>query len=91
MRCLLCVGSIKKEKFTVKINEVVKIKIEESKKILKRVNLVSVKLIKEGSILHESRRVSSFKDAFELDKEFLIDSDEEKFILVCLDNKNKRY
>ena len=63
----------------------------ESKNISKRVNLVSVKLIKEGSILYESRRVSSPKDAFELGKEFLIDSDRdrEKLILVCLDNKNQ--
>lgn len=61
----------------------------ESKKVSKRVNLVSVKLIKEGSILYEPRRVSSPKDAFELGKEFLIDSDREKLILVCLDNKNQ--
>lgn len=61
----------------------------ESKKVSKRVNLVSVKLIKEGSILYEPRRISSPKDAFELGKEFLIDSDREKLILVCLDNKNQ--
>lgn len=59
--------------------------------MLKRVNLVSVKLIKEGLILYESRRVSSPKDTFELGKKFLIDSDGEKLILVYLDNKNKRY
>lgn len=61
----------------------------ESKKISKRVNLVSVKLIKESSILYEPRRISSYKDAFELGKEFLIDSDREKLIMVCLDNKNQ--
>ena len=61
----------------------------ESKKVSKRVNLVSVKLIKEGSILYEPRRVSSPKDAFMLGKEFLIDSDREKLILVFLDNKNQ--
>jgi len=59
--------------------------------MLKRANLVSVKLTKEGSILYESRRVSSPKDTFELGKEFLIDSDGRKLILVCLHNKNKRY
>ncbi|WP_156132722.1 hypothetical protein [Clostridium culturomicium] len=42
----------------------------------KRVNLVSGKLIKEGSILYEPRRVSSPKDTFKLGKEFLIDNDE---------------
>ena len=61
----------------------------ESKKVSKRVNLVSVKLIKEGSILYEPRRISSPKDAFELGKEFLIDSDREKLILVCWDNNNQ--
>lgn len=61
----------------------------ESKKVSKRVNLVSVKLLKEGSILYEPRIVSSPKDAFELGKDFLIDSDREKLILVCLDNKNQ--
>ena len=59
--------------------------------MLKRVNLVSVRLIKEGSILYEPKRVLSSKDAFELGKEFLIDGDRERLILVCLDNKNKRY
>ncbi|HBC2053632.1 hypothetical protein ACV3K3_04665 [Clostridium perfringens] len=47
-------------------------------------NLVLVKLIKEGWILYESRRVSSIKDAFDLGK-----CDIEKLILVCLDNKNQ--
>nr|WP_283695237.1 JAB domain-containing protein [Clostridium perfringens] len=45
--------------------------------------------MKEGSILYEPRIVSSPKDAFELGKEFLIDSDREKLILVCLDSKNQ--
>lgn len=64
-------------------------KQEENKRASKRVNLVTVKLIKEGSILYEPRRVSSPKNAFDLGKEFLIDSDREKMILVCLDNKNQ--
>ncbi|WP_346962244.1 JAB domain-containing protein [Clostridium sp.] len=64
-------------------------KQEENKRVSKRVNLVSVKLIKEGSILYEPRRVSSPKDAVELAKDFLIESDREKMILVCLDNKNQ--
>lgn len=39
--------------------------------------------------MYEPRIVSSPKDAFELGKEFLIDSDREKLILVCLDSKNQ--
>lgn len=61
----------------------------EKKFISKRVNLVSVKLIKEGSILYEPRRILSPKDAFKLGKKFLVDSDREKLILVCLDNKKQ--
>ena len=61
----------------------------EEKIISKRVDLVSVKLIKESSILYEPRRISSPKDAFELGKKFLVDSDREKLVLICLDNKNQ--
>lgn len=43
-------------------------KQEENKIASKRVNLVTVKLIKEDSILYEPRRVSSPKDAFKLGK-----------------------
>lgn len=55
----------------------------------KRINLVSVKLIKEGSILYGQRRVLSPKEAFDLGKKFLVDSDREKMILLCLDSKNQ--
>ncbi|HII4444644.1 JAB domain-containing protein [Clostridium perfringens] len=55
----------------------------------KRINLVSVKLIKEGSILYGKRRVLSPKEAFDLGKKFLVDSDREKMILLCLDSKNQ--
>ena len=61
----------------------------EEKIVSKRVDLVSVKLIKESSILYEPRRISSPKDAFELGKKFLVDSDREKLVLICLDNKNQ--
>ena len=39
--------------------------------------------------MYEARTISSPKDVFELGKGFLIDSDREKLILVCLDNKNQ--
>lgn len=90
MRCLLYVRSVKRDEFTMKLMRALrKMKYEENKIASKRVNLVPVKLIKEGSILYEPRRVSSPKDAFDLGKEFLIDSEREKLILVCLDDKNK--
>lgn len=39
--------------------------------------------------MYGPRRISSSKDAFELGKDFFMDSDREKLILVCLDNKNQ--
>lgn len=55
----------------------------------KRVNIVSLKLVKESSILYKERRVTSPEDAYNLLKEFLVDSDRERFVVVCLDTKNQ--
>ena len=41
----------------------------------KRVNIVSLKLVREGSVLYRERRVQSPKDAYELLKLFLVDAD----------------
>lgn len=62
----------------------------DKKKILaKRVDIVSLKLVKESSVLYETRKISSPYDAYKLIKNFLIDSDREKFVVVCLDVKNQ--
>jgi DNA repair protein RadC len=55
----------------------------------KRVNIVSVKLVKETSILYKNRRVSKPADAVNLVQEFLEDSDREHLIICCLDTKNQ--
>lgn len=55
----------------------------------KRVNIVSLKLVKESSILYKQRRITSPDDAYKLLKDFLVDSDREKFVVVCLDTKNQ--
>lgn len=55
----------------------------------KRVNIVSLKLVKESSVLYETRKISSPYDAYKLVKNFLIDSDREKFVVACLDTKNQ--
>jgi len=55
----------------------------------KRVNIVSLKLVRESSILYKERRISSPDDAYKLFKPFLVDSDREQFILACLDTKNQ--
>lgn len=48
----------------------------------KRVNIVSVKLVRESSILYERRSIRSPQDAYELVKSFLEDKDRENFIVV---------
>lgn len=55
----------------------------------KRVNIVSVKLVRESSILYEKRSICSPQDAYELVKSFLEDKDREHFIVVSLDIKNQ--
>ncbi|AWH78802.1 JAB domain-containing protein [Clostridioides difficile] len=62
----------------------------DKKKIpAKRVDIVSLKLVKESSVLYETRKISNPYDAYRLVKNFLVDSDREKFVVVCLDTKNQ--
>lgn len=58
-------------------------------KSAKRVNIVSLKLVKESSILYQKRSVCSPQDGYELLKQFLDDKDREHFIVVSLDTKNQ--
>lgn len=55
----------------------------------KRVDIVSLKLVKESSVLYEARKISNPYDAYKLIKNFLVDSDREKFVVACLDVKNQ--
>lgn len=55
----------------------------------KRVNIVSVKLVKESSMLYKQRRVRSPQDSYELFKEYLGEVDREHFVAMCLDTKNQ--
>ena len=41
----------------------------------KRVDIVSLKLVKESSVLYETRKISNPYDAYRLAKNFFIDSD----------------
>lgn len=59
------------------------------KKRAKRVNIISLKLVKESSFLYPDRNVKSPEDAYKLLKQFLIDADREYFLVVCLDVKNQ--
>jgi DNA repair protein RadC len=52
------------------------------------VDIVTLKMVKESSILYPQRSVKSPEDAYELVKQFLIDSDREIFLVVNLSTKN---
>ncbi|MDK2937375.1 MAG: repair protein RadC [Eubacteriaceae bacterium] len=56
---------------------------------VKRVNIVSLKLIKEGSVLYDVRHLTTPADAAGLGRLFLSDLDREQVLVCCLDNKNQ--
>lgn len=55
----------------------------------KRINIVSVKLVKESSMLYKQRRIRSPQDSYELFRDYLGDVDREHFVVACLDTKNQ--
>jgi DNA repair protein RadC len=55
----------------------------------KRVDVVSVKLVKESSVMYEPRYINTPQDAAHLVEEFLAYSDREKVVAICLDVKNQ--
>lgn len=61
----------------------------EKKVPAKRVNIVSLKLVKESSILYKNRSIRSPEDGYHLFKQFLGDLDREYFVVMCLDTKNQ--
>ena len=54
-----------------------------------RINIVSVKLVKEASLLYKERSVRSPEDGYHLMNHFLGDLDREAFIVISLDTKNQ--
>lgn len=63
-------------------------KLENSKR-MKRLNVVSLKLVKESTLSYRTNVIRNPHDAFEIAKEFIGDQDREHCILICLDTKNK--
>ena len=57
--------------------------------VAKRINIVSIKMIKEASFLYQTRTISSPKDASEMIKVQLEGLDREQFIIACLNTKNE--
>lgn len=61
----------------------------EKKQPAKRINIVSVRLVKEASLLYKNRSIRSPQDGYELLKQFLGEVDREHFVVLCLDTKNQ--
>ena len=55
----------------------------------KRINIVSIKMVKESSFLYQTRQILSPNDAYEMIKEQLEGLDREQFIIACLNTKNE--
>lgn len=60
-----------------------------NKHVAKRVSIVSLKIVREATVLYQNRIINSPHDAVELVEPFLQDEDRECFIVVCVDTKNQ--
>ena len=66
-----------------------KVKRKTERESSKRVNIVSLKLVKESSLLYKKRSIDSPEDGYLFLKQFIQDADREHFIVICLDTKNQ--
>lgn len=55
----------------------------------KRVDIVSIKMVKESSMLYAERKLKQPEDAVALLRNFLEDADRENFVVVCLNTKSE--
>lgn len=55
----------------------------------KRVDIVSIKMVKDSSIKYANRQIGSPFEAFILVKDLLEGCDREKLLAICLDTKNQ--
>lgn len=62
---------------------------EKNNKSLKRIIIVSIKMVRESSVLYNIRRISESKDIVDLGKKFLDELDREELIVACLNTKNE--
>ncbi len=63
--------------------------LEANKSPAKRVNIVSLKMVREATILYPDRAIRSPRDAAKLLQPFLQDADREYFLVICLDTRNQ--
>ena len=57
--------------------------------VAKRINIASIKMVKESSFQYLARQILSPSDAYEMIKEQLEGLDREQFIIACLNTKNE--
>ncbi|MEK4712039.1 JAB domain-containing protein [Sporosarcina sp. FSL K6-5500] len=65
------------------------VKEEEKRMPAKRVDIVSLRLVKETSLLYKDRAIRSPEDGYNLFKQFLGELDREYLVVMCLDVKNQ--
>lgn len=81
---------MKKYELNVEQLELPLVKEEGGKHIpAKRVDIVSLRLVKERSLLYKNRAIRSPEDGYNLFKQFLGELDREYFVVMCLDVKNQ--
>ncbi|WP_442600447.1 JAB domain-containing protein [Neobacillus sp. D3-1R] len=61
----------------------------EKKERMRRLNVISLKMVKEGHFCYKTNVVRSPIDVVSLAREYISDSDREIMALVCLNTKNK--
>jgi DNA repair protein RadC len=69
--------------------ELLRVKEGEKRVPAKRVDIVSLRMVKETSLLYKNRHIRSPKDSYELIRTFIEDADREMFISMSLDTKNQ--
>ena len=81
---------MKKYESNVEQLELLQVKeMEGKRKDAKRVDIFSLRLVKESSMLYKNRSVCSPEDGYDLLKQFLGEVNREYFIVVCLDTRNQ--
>lgn len=64
-------------------------KVKEKAIPTKRIDIVSLRMVKEGSTSYSKRVISSPYDSAEIIREFIEDFDREAFVMCCVDTKNQ--
>jgi len=55
----------------------------------KKVDIITLKVVRESSLLYKPRKIQGPEDAFELVRNFLEDADREMFTVIYLNTKNE--